>query len=883
MWFINCLLLIFGTMAAVAGISFYLKNRQASGNISLYILFFGLSAGVWCLFFGMIGFCQDPELCQLFRKAGDIGVVGFLITETFLITDISGEEKVLSSLFKCLSVFVGIADYIVYSQSNVNTFINVNGWTTWVTNPDGEFNRTFHTAYIIFTFLVLLSFGTVWISNTKIKRLRRFLYLVFAANFLLLLFTLPDTFLPALGTTAVSTSGIGASLCALVMWFGANRLGSFDIRTGNIRDRLFDFIEAGVIVLDNDKKIAVMNRYARNAAGSNDPEDLKLEDLFSITDKVCNEMFSRSVDDIYTTRLWNNDRSRAYSVRVSAVKDYYDDVFCFMFVFADVTEEMEAVARFEVANQAKSRFLAQMSHEIRTPINAVLGMNEMILRESKDESILEYSENIASAGNTLLSLINSILDFSKIEDGKMEIVPVEYDMASLINDLHNSVAQRAGGKGLKFIMDVDQSLPCRLVGDNVRLSQVVMNLLTNAVKYTDKGSVTLSIATDEKKDGKIRIYFSVADTGTGIKEEDREKLFESFERLDVVRNHNIEGTGLGISIVTNLLRLMGSSLKVDSIYGKGSVFSFVIEQLVKDDTPIGDYEQRLKESVRESTEDDLINAPNARILVVDDNEMNLKVAENLLKLCAIKPDRAVSGEETIELMRKKTYDIVFLDHMMPGMDGLETLYMLDEEELVPKETTVIALTANAVVGAKEYYLAAGFKDYLSKPIEVKALVKMLKEYLPEKAYTRKNGDYEVLEFLPGEGFSDFGDEVTSLSFDLDILNAAGIDTEAGLYYTAGDPSLYFEVLHDFVSSCDEKIENIDSYYNDSKWHDYEVAVHALKSNAKMIGADKLFDISKKLEDAAAEGDSGYIRSHHEELMKTAAAILSSIKNAGDLE
>ena len=592
---------------------------------------------------------------------------------------------------------------------------------------------------------------------------------------------------------------------------------------------------------------------------------------------------------------------------------------------SEMNEENEKLAKIAAdANRAKSDFLAQMSHEIRTPINAVLGMNEMILRESEDEDILEYSGNIDSAGSTLLSIINSILDFSKIEDGKMEIVPVEYDMTSFINDLYQSIVQRADAKGLAFVVEVDEALPCMLLGDDVRFSQVIMNLLTNAVKYTEKGSVTLAIKVSEKRDNTISIAVSVRDTGIGIRSEDRKRLFESFERLDEVRNHGIEGTGLGISIVTNLLRMMGSRLQVESIYGKGSVFSFVIEQEIIDDTPIGDYKKRLKEGKVHKNREDILSAPGARILMVDDNDMNLKVARNLLKLCGIRPEEAISGADTIELMKNHTYDIVFLDHMMPGMDGIETLHRLKENNLVPEETVVIALTANAVVGARESYLKEGFTDYLSKPVEIHHLVEKLRKYLPERAYESAGADalagkpeasdnglgagqvkneeileYEpvveadgilefdpvtddgilefdpvaeddaILEFAPGDedNTDGYGDSGTKPGYDIERLNEAGIDVATGLKYCAGDEPLYFEMLNDFAASSEGKLAELDRFFSDENWHDYEIAVHAIKSNAKMIGVSSAYEQAKKLEEAAKNENTGFIKEHHKPLIR----------------
>ena len=385
-------------------------------------------------------------------------------------------------------------------------------------------------------------------------------------------------------------------------------------------------------------------------------------------------------------------------------------------------------AAADSANKAKSDFLADMSHEIRTPINAVLGMNEMILRQSDDEQILEYSSNIKSAGNTLLSLINNILDFSKIEDGKMSLVPVEFDTAELIDALVNSVSERARAKGLELNIDVDRSVPSRLYGDDVRIGQVITNLLTNAVKYTENGSVTLRVRNNGTDGENVKLRFDVIDTGIGIKEEDLGKLFESFKRIEETRNRHIEGTGLGISIVCKLLEMMDSKLDVESRYAIGSTFGFDLKLRVVDAAPVGEAGSKTKTSSAKDKAEHLY-APSARVLVTDDNGMNLKVATNFLKIFGITPVTCSSGAATIELMRKEKFDIVFLDHMMPEMDGIETLRKLKDEGLT-EGAVMIALTANAVVGAEEQYLSAGFDGYLSKPITIEDIEKALAQYLP---------------------------------------------------------------------------------------------------------------------------------------------------------
>ncbi|MCR4922446.1 MAG: response regulator [Lachnospiraceae bacterium] len=897
MWVVSCILLILGTLSSVLGISFYIRNREAEGNIKYYILFIGITSAIWCFSYGMIGMCGDIELCHYIRKFGVIGINSFLVSEAFLVTEMSGVNKSIASVLRAASIVMGIADYLIYSVKDVDIFIRKGDWTTWIGNPDYAINRHIHSLYIVLIFLILFCSGLVWIKTNDLKRHKRFMFMVFLSNFVMLFFTFPDTFLPAMGKDSIATSGMGAAFCTVVMWYGATQLNTFDVRMGNVKDRLFEFMEAGVIVFDMKGELAVINEYAKQFTDTYDFKGKHISDLFDIEEEAKEEMFKKSINDIYDTRLWDRGRTRACSVKMNALKDDFGDPFCYLCVFADITEEVEAVSKLEIASLAKSRFLAQMSHEIRTPINAVLGMNEMILREAENEQIIEYAENIDSAGNTLLSLINSILDFSKIEDGKMDIVSIQYDTASFINDLVNSISQKADTKGIAFIVDIDDRLPCELIGDNIRFSQVIMNLLTNAVKYTEKGSVTLTVKTEKIEEDNIELYVSVEDTGIGIKKEDIKGLFESFVRLDEMRNHNIEGTGLGISIITNLLDLMGSSLRVESEYGKGSKFFFTITQKVADPKPIGNYLKRLREGFSRREKDPVLRAPGAKVLLVDDNDMNLKVARNLLKLCGIKPDMASSGMEAIEAMRARVYDIVFLDHMMPKMDGIETLHEIEKEDLLNSNTVIIALTANAVLGARETYLKEGFGDYLSKPIEFKQLVEKLEKYLPEKAYEEKevpdplekeNKEHEdkleVMEFDPesDEEIMEFsadeeGEEINSCLYDMEKLKLKGVNTKSALNYCANEEGLYFEVLDEFVSGYEKKIEILKSLFESANLHDYEIEVHSLKGNARTIGADKVYQEAKALEEAAGRKDREYIEKKQEELFEYCRSLSDAIR------
>ncbi|MCR5632443.1 MAG: response regulator [Eubacterium sp.] len=520
------------------------------------------------------------------------------------------------------------------------------------------------------------------------------------------------------------------------------------------------------------------------------------------------------------------------------------------------------------ANKAKSDFLADMSHEIRTPINAILGMNEMILHQSKEEETLEYASNIKGAGKTLLAIINTILDFSKIEDGRMSLVPVEFETSVMVNGLVNSISERARTKGLELKLDIDDTIPSVLYGDDVRISQVIMNLLTNAVKYTEKGYVQFKISNLGTTSDYSRLLVSVKDTGIGIKKEDIDKLSISFERVDEEKNRHIEGTGLGISIVTKLLDMMNSELKIKSEYGVGSEFYFELPIKVVDGTPIGQYEAGRKRLVDNGAASDvLISAPKANILITDDNEMNRKVASNLMRLFGITPDLCKSGAETIETMKKKHYDMLFLDHMMPEMDGIETLKILKELGLVDN-TKVVALTANAVVGAREQYLDAGFDDYISKPIELSEMDKIFNKYLSEEKVEAP--------IAPEDN------KIKSLNLDglgmMDKLKSLDINVEEGISYCGDDEEFYIEIVNDYIKAAPEKIEQLNALLEAGDMKEYKVLIHSVKSSSKTIGCMSLFEKARDLEAAAASGNIDYVKTNHRSVVSEYKNLVEALES-----
>ena len=506
------------------------------------------------------------------------------------------------------------------------------------------------------------------------------------------------------------------------------------------------------------------------------------------------------------------------------------------------------------ANEAKSLFLSNMSHEIRTPINAVLGMNEMILRECADRQILSYAANIRSSGKTLLFLINDILDMSKIESGKMEIVRVEYEPENLMMDLWNVIYLRAQEKGLAIRFSLDETLPRVLYGDDVRIKQIVTNLLTNAVKYTPQGSIEMKVAYERSGGEELCLMISVADTGMGIRKEDMGKLFESFQRLDEEKNRNIEGTGLGMNITMSLLKLMDGEMKVESEYGEGSVFTVTIPQRIVCDEPVGDFE-----SIRKRREESLagkqqfFEAPEASVLVVDDNSMNLTVFQSLLKRTKMKITTADSGKKCLELVKKEPYHIIFMDHMMPEMDGIETLHEIRKLADFPnKDTPVIVLTANALSGAREGYLKEGFADFLTKPIDGDLLEQTVEKYLPDELVQRTE---EAGEALLEE----------SVRIDHDHFLTYDISVENGLAYAKGDLEMYLELARLFLRDRGKQ-EVMRQLLREGNSKDYAILVHGLKGNARTLGADRLADMAFAHEKESKAGNADYADSHFEELL-----------------
>lgn len=527
-------------------------------------------------------------------------------------------------------------------------------------------------------------------------------------------------------------------------------------------------------------------------------------------------------------------------------------------------KEKRSQQEAEAANMAKSSFLANMSHEIRTPINAILGMNEMILREEKDPAIRGYAGNIQASGNSLLSIVSDVLDISKIESGKLEIIPVDYEVNSLISDCCNMAAGRAKAKELELLVECADNVPMKLCGDETHIRQIIMNLLTNAVKYTEKGTVKL-IVSGRFTDGGFVLKVDVSDTGIGIAEENLPQLFTQFQRFDLQRNRNIEGTGLGLSIVKRLCDLMSGTITARSVLGSGSTFTVELPQKVVDSTPCGgvnlNYSAGAEHEYHHSFE-----APEAKILAVDDLPVNLLVIANLLKETRIKIDTAGSGRECMDKCSQQKYDLILMDHMMPEMDGVLTFEKLHGDKSSPNfETPVIMLTANALAGMREQYMDVGFADYVSKPVRGAKLEEAIRRNLPESLIKPASPE------IPAEAVS------TEPSGFADICGAVPeLNVNAALQYCCGSAELLNDLLHDFTEN--DHFSDLKAAFEEKRWEDYRRHAHSLKSTSLMIGLTGLSERARASELALKGGCTEFAELNHDSLIEEYSALLGKIKD-----
>ena len=871
--FINCLAVVFSTIIAICGISYFMREKNA-GALRYYMLVMGFFGALWSGGYGIMGFTETGEVAAVFRAVGLVGVAGFMMTEALMVAYMVELPKWLFRAYAMIFGIFAVVDLYFFIPDQ-HTFVRLNGRMCYYST--NSFGRMVHTIFLAFVAVTMIAMAILWVHKEKPKRQSYYVRAAILANIAILFSIIPDTILPMLGKPSFPSSAYGMFLTYMITWFWATRFNAFSITVGNLSQYIYESANTAILIFDEYFRLVLANPYGQELLGIKKIENQKLMQLFQGTDAESGRIKDGILrDNKGVAELVSVHGAISCSLNFSLARDFHDDPYCIVCFVYDLTKEKNMLEEVVRANEAKSQFLANMSHEIRTPINGILGMDSVLLKECHDENLREYAKNIQSAGQSLLSIINDILDISKIESGKMEILTIRYQLFSVLNDCYNLTKIKLQNKPVSFIMQINEKLPSWLYGDEVRIRQIINNFLSNAVKYTKEGNITFELDFEEKTDEQILLVITVRDTGIGIKEEDLGKLFESFTRIEEKRNRNIEGTGLGLNLTKNLVNLMGGEVFAESTYGKGSCFTAKIPQKIADAKPMGDFGKRYQQYLSTSDDDKLsFLAPDAKILVVDDVTMNLKVVEGLLKATKIQIDTAVSGSECLECVKTTPYQMIFLDHMMPEMDGLETLeHMKNLADNPNAQTPVIMLTANAIVGAKEEYIEAGFTDYLTKPIRETELLEMILKYLPEELVCENGGQgIEKSQDAQDMEQPEAGGEGAEPLQRLEQLE--GLDVKTGLTYCMNEEDFYIEMLQEFLQA--DKASQLKHFLAEEDWDNYRTTVHALKSTSLTIGAAHLSGEAKALEMAAKEGNMDYIRSHHDGVMDEYKELTDHLK------
>ena len=662
------------------------------------------------------------------------GTFAYLITATFIICDFFQVTKKARYYYEGVPL-LGIILYFFVIQKEQTTYHYSAIGMTYSFNP-GIWN-TLYTTYSVTIAINMLVVTIYTIKRSKKESVRDLGRKVFATELVIMIGMILDTIFPLIGLAAIPGSTISQFLGLCVMKKTVSFVSRSKVNIENMSEFIYYSLKVPVLVYDSDLNLKIMNDVAYDFFGidKNSTDKPSIDQFFALRDnKIFN--FQDTFQDVDAICLNNNLYCTLSVNRI--YYDKYNDSIGYIIIVTDLSEKMNAMKELEgamkdaeYANKAKSTFLANMSHEIRTPLNAIVGFSELLLRMDTDEQVRKHAEDIKWSSHNLLAIINDILDISKIESGKIELVLGDYYTSNLLNDLKVIIAPQAEKKGLEFNFNIDGQIPKVLNGDKTRIRGVLINILNNAVKYTHKGSINFSANILERSSDKIRLSFVITDTGSGIKKEHLDKLFDSFERIDKRVNYGIEGSGLGLSIANGYINLMGGEIKVDSTYKKGSTFTVIIEQEIVDSTPIeSEYHETNHHEYAPAYQ---MNIKDTTVLVVDDNIINLRVADGILSSYGISVDTATCGSEAINLCNKNSYDIIFLDQMMPEMDGIETMHNIRRIERYSENSKnkIVVLTADAIKGARENLIKQGFDEYLGKPINIQQLERVLINYIDE--------------------------------------------------------------------------------------------------------------------------------------------------------
>jgi len=871
------ILVIFSIFAiAFAFIILWSENRKDTENKLL--IAFCFSSAIWSMGFGALILQTEAELAYQCRVFGMIGTITYLVTGQMLISYLSNIKKFWANLFNGFAT-LGIFVYFLTVERSQTIYQLDSSGMTYSFKPG--LANTIYTAYSLI--LALLMFGiSLYMCFSKVKRIRHFGKIFMAADAFMLIGTILDTVFPLLGIPAIPGSTMTQFLGVVVVYVAIRANNRSKINIANMSEFIYYSLSMPVLVYSPDGCLQIANDAAAKFLDIDREQipdkKLTLGTLFDVDD--------RSVFGFEGTSK-NTDATCVHNqifcnLAINKIQDHYNDLIGYIIIVTDLSERMKNLQRLEeakleaeAANRAKTAFLANMSHEIRTPMNAILGFSELILKQDISNTVQEYVSDIRNSCLNLLAIINDILDISKLDSGKQELSCSNYHTATLLQDVYHIIDIQAKKKGLVFEMNTDPRIPNELYGDMARVRGILINLLNNAVKYTKDGSIIFNIRLLNVSGNTASLEYTITDTGIGLKEESLSHLFDSFARFDTQRNSNIEGTGLGLAIVNGYVKLMNGTIKVDSIYGRGTTFTVTLTQEIVDDSPIT--MTRTTAPTDSSLNEGEIKIKNTCVLVTDDNQINLKVIKNTLELYGLAVDTAPSGKEALELCSNKQYDLIFMDQMMPVMDGIQTMKKIRKlpHYASPDSCKIIVLTANAIIGVRKELMDKGFDEYLSKPIKFQELERILKLFVPPSKFISGHSSIDSDEALQATVTS----SPESAPFNQQQLEdiIPQVDISAGLGHCSGNLDLYLDILHMLYHSAPEQLTTLNTLKEQKDYSNYVIHIHSMKSQLLNIGYSLLAQDARALEMAGKEGRFDYIEEHTEGFIASYNELLKQLE------
>lgn len=837
-------------------------NRKKLDTANKALHLFALASAIWSFGFSMLFVQTDVEKAYFWRSFAILGTVMYMITVQFLICLFAHISKKMQYLFNIVAL-TGFIPYLLSIQRGQTEYFISSFGMTYRFMP-GIVN-TIYTTYFILVSVNIVGVIIHMIHSSDKKRMKAFGRHFLLITFPILIGTVLDMIFPAIGLPALPGSNVTQFWGLIILFYAMDVLNRTRVNVSNMSEFIYHSLAMPVLVFDDNYQLRIANEAASEFLSLPKDEDklinYHIESLFNIdSHSIFNfdePHFSRQDAQCLVNHFPCN-------LTVSKIKDSYGDLIGYIVNVQNLSERMRYIEELKKArqeadssNSAKSQFLANMSHEIRTPMNAIIGFSELALQENPSPALTSYLEDIKLSSHNLMNLINDILDISKIESGKMTLVEVNYNTAELLHEIYEIIHTQTSKKGLDFQLKIETKLPRTLCGDANRLRSILINLLNNSVKYTASGFVKLEVLCSNPLKSPFMLKFRVSDSGIGIKKEEMPRLFEAFTQVDQTKNYGKEGTGLGLALVKGYCSLMNGSIRVESVYGEGSTFIATIEQVVVDSSPV-DVNLIQSHQIKDDFSLGTLRVHDVDALIVDDNPINCKVISKSMEYYGMNVDVAASGSQAIAMCESKHYDLIFMDQMMPEMDGIEAMKRirkLNDYYASSEHCKIIALTANAISGVRKELLAEGFDEYLSKPINFRNLEAILQKFLPQDALEYTKSDNKTAGTHSIDSAQTDSPSEAALSAMLPDVNI-----HDGITYCGGKIENYLEILQIMYQESQNQLITLNKHYESKDWKNFTILAHAMKGSCYNIGAKSLGDIAKALETAGKNEDISYISS-----------------------